>query len=66
MSDCDAQIEGRRNVTEAVHAEGGGRIFLQLWHAGRMSHPAFHDGALPVVPSAVAFEGRILNGGNGR
>ncbi len=65
MSDCDAQIEGWRNVAGAVHAEGG-RIFLQLWHAGRMSHPAFHDGALPVVPSAVAFEGQILNGGNGR
>ncbi|AKM04557.1 alkene reductase [Burkholderia pyrrocinia] len=54
----DAQIEGWRTVTEAVHAEGG-RIFLQLWHVGRMSHPAFHDGALPVAPSAVAFEGQI-------
>ncbi|MGI0508564.1 hypothetical protein ABY44_36660 [Burkholderia sp. ZZQ-2] len=52
-------------MTEAVHAEGG-RIFLQLWHAGRMSPPAFRDGALPVAPSAVVFEGQILNGGNRR
>lgn len=54
----DAQIDGWRSVTDAVHAEGG-RIFLQLWHVGRMSHPDFHDGALPVAPSAVAFEGQI-------
>ncbi|MCA8362773.1 hypothetical protein LGN26_35950 [Burkholderia cepacia] len=40
MSDCDVQIEGWRNVTEAMHAEAG-RIYLQIWHAGRMSHPAF-------------------------
>lgn len=54
----DEQITGWRLVTEAVHAEGG-RIFLQLWHVGRMSHPDFHDGALPVAPSAVPFEGQI-------
>lgn len=33
------QIEGWRNVTEAVHAGGGGAVFIQLMHAGRMSHP---------------------------
>ncbi|KAF1029631.1 MAG: N-ethylmaleimide reductase [Burkholderia plantarii] len=54
----DAQIAGWRLVTDAVHAEGG-RIFLQLWHVGRMSHPDFHDGALPVAPSAVPFEAQI-------
>lgn len=54
----DAQQEGWRGVTEAVHAEGG-RIFLQLWHVGRMSHPDFHGGALPVAPSAEPFEGQI-------
>ncbi|TXI24043.1 MAG: alkene reductase [Roseateles sp.] len=52
------QVQGWRQVTEAVHAQGG-RIFLQLWHVGRMSHPDFHDGALPVAPSALPFEGAI-------
>ncbi|GAB3252298.1 alkene reductase [Chitinimonas naiadis] len=52
------QIAGWRLVTDAVHAAGG-RIFLQLWHVGRMSHPDFHNGALPVAPSAVPFEGQI-------
>ena len=54
----DAQVEGWRLTTDAVHAAGG-RIFLQLWHVGRMSHPSFHGGALPVAPSAVPFEGSI-------
>ncbi|HLW73811.1 MAG TPA: alkene reductase [Gammaproteobacteria bacterium] len=47
----EAQIEGWKLVTEAVHARGG-RIFLQLWHVGAVSHPDFHGGALPVAPSA--------------
>jgi len=47
-----AQVAGWKKVTEAVHAEGG-RIFLQLWHVGRMSHPDFHGGELPVAPSAI-------------
>jgi N-ethylmaleimide reductase len=54
----DEQVEGWRRVTEAVHARGG-RIFLQLWHVGRLSLPVFQpDGALPVAPSAVAAEGQ--------
>jgi N-ethylmaleimide reductase len=52
------QIAGWRLVTQAVHAAGG-RIFLQLWHVGRMSHPDFHNGELPVAPSAVPFDGQI-------
>lgn len=52
------QVTGWRLIADAVHAEGG-HIFLQLWHVGRMSHPDFHDGALPVAPSAVPFEGNI-------
>ncbi|MFD1557495.1 alkene reductase [Paraburkholderia silviterrae] len=52
------QVEGWRGVTGAVH-EAGGRIFLQLWHVGRMSHPDFHGGELPVAPSAIPFEGQI-------
>ena len=47
-----AQIRGWRKVTEVVHARGG-RIFSQLWHVGYVSHPDFHDGALPVAPSAI-------------
>ena len=50
----DDQVTGWRRVTEAVH-RAGGRIFLQLWHMGRISHPSFQpDGALPVAPSAIA------------
>jgi N-ethylmaleimide reductase len=52
------QIAGWRLVTDAVHARGG-RMFVQLWHVGRMSHPDFHDGALPVAPSAIPFDGQI-------
>lgn len=47
-----AQIAGWKKVTEAVHEEGG-KIFLQLWHVGRMSHPDFHAGELPLAPSAI-------------
>jgi N-ethylmaleimide reductase len=48
------QIAGWRKVTDAVHAEGG-VIFAQLWHVGRVSHPALQPGgAAPVAPSAIA------------
>ncbi|MFM5585481.1 alkene reductase [Aeromonas rivipollensis] len=48
-----AQIAGWRKVTDAVHARGG-RIFVQLWHVGRVSHVALQpDGAAPVAPSAL-------------
>src|SRR5437868_15387276 len=48
----DAQVAGWKVVTDAVHAAGG-RIFLQLWHVGRVSDPIFLDGELPVAPSAI-------------
>ena len=52
-----AQIEGWRRVTQAVHARGG-RIFPQLWHVGRVSHPSLQpSGVLPVAPSAVRPNG---------
>ena len=54
----EAQVEGWRGVTRAVH-EAGGRIFLQLWHVGRISDPIFLDGQLPVAPSAIAAEGHV-------
>lgn len=46
------QVAGWKEVTSAVH-RAGGRIFLQLWHVGRMSHPDFLGGGLPVAPSAL-------------
>ena len=53
----DDQVTGWRRVTDAVHAAGG-RIFLQLWHVGRISHPSLQpDGVLPVAPSAIAAKG---------
>lgn len=52
------QVAGWREVTEAVHAKGG-RIFLQLWHSGRVSHPSLLGGELPVAPSAVAAVGEL-------
>ncbi len=54
----DEQVEGWRRVTEGVHAAGG-RIFLQLWHVGRISDPAYLDGALPVSASAVRPKGHV-------
>ena len=45
-------------TTRAVH-RAGGRIFLQLWHVGRISDPSFLNGALPVAPSAVAAKGNV-------
>lgn len=53
----DEQIRGWRRVTDAVHAAGG-RIVLQLWHVGRISHPSLQPGgARPVAPSAIRPEG---------
>ena len=48
------QVEGWKLVTDAVHNQGG-KIFLQLWHVGRISHPSLQPhGELPVAPSAIA------------
>ncbi|HEX8299799.1 MAG TPA: alkene reductase [Rubricoccaceae bacterium] len=55
----DAQVEGWRKVTDLVHAVGG-RIVLQLWHVGRVSHSAYHGGALPVAPSPIPATGRAM------
>jgi N-ethylmaleimide reductase len=53
------QIAGWRTITDAVH-RAGGRIFAQLWHVGRVSHPDFHGGQLPVAPSAIAADGEVF------
>ena len=52
----DAQVQGWKKVTKAVHAKKG-HIFIQLWHVGRISHPDFQGGQLPVAPSAIAPQG---------
>jgi 2,4-dienoyl-CoA reductase-like NADH-dependent reductase (Old Yellow Enzyme family) len=54
----EAQVKGWKGVTQAVHG-GAGRIFLQLWHVGRISDPMFLNGALPVAPSALAPRGNV-------
>lgn len=53
-----AQIQAWRQVTASVHARGG-RIFLQLWHSGRVAHPSLLDGKSPVAPSAIAATGTL-------
>lgn len=54
----DAQVDGWRKITRAVHEEGG-QILLQLWHVGRISDPSYLDGASPVAPSAIAPKGHV-------
>jgi 2,4-dienoyl-CoA reductase-like NADH-dependent reductase (Old Yellow Enzyme family) len=54
----DEQIEGWRSIVDGVH-RAGGRILIQLWHVGRISDPSYHDGALPVAPSAIAPKGHV-------
>ena len=56
----EAQVEGWKLVTSAVHKENG-HIFLQLWHVGRISHPDLQpNGALPVAPSAIIPDGKAF------
>jgi 2,4-dienoyl-CoA reductase-like NADH-dependent reductase (Old Yellow Enzyme family) len=52
------QVEGWRRIVDAVH-KAGGRMLLQLWHVGRVSDPIYHNGALPVAPSAIALKGHV-------
>jgi N-ethylmaleimide reductase len=55
----EVQVAAWRPITEAVHSKGG-RIFMQLWHVGRISHPSMlPDGASPVAPSAIAPAGEV-------
>jgi 2,4-dienoyl-CoA reductase-like NADH-dependent reductase (Old Yellow Enzyme family) len=55
---ADEQVKGWKLVTKAVH-DAGGRIFLQLWHVGRISHSFFLNGNQPVAPSAIAPNGNV-------
>jgi N-ethylmaleimide reductase len=53
------QVAGWKHITDAVHRVGG-TIFAQLWHVGRVSHPDFHNGELPVGPSALPLDGEAF------
>lgn len=54
----EEQVQGWKNVTQAVHAAGG-HIVLQLWHVGRISDPIYLNGELPVAPSAIQPRGHV-------
>lgn len=60
-----AQIEGWRLTTEAVH-RAGGRIFLQIWHGGRACHPLLNNGSQPVAPSPIAITGDTVRTPEGK
>ncbi len=48
----DAQVEGWKPITQAVH-DAGSKIIAQIWHVGRITHPDLTGGANPVAPSAI-------------
>ena len=52
------QVEAWKPVTKSVH-NAGGRIFMQIWHVGRISDPRFLEGKLPVAPSAIRPAGHV-------
>lgn len=56
-----AQVEGWKKITDKVHQKGG-KIFAQIWHCGRVSHPFYLKGEKPIAPSAVALHGRVPRG----
>lgn len=59
------QVEGWKKVVNDIH-EKDGKIFLQLWHCGRASHSDFHDGKLPVAPSAIKLNGEYIQTPKGK
>ena len=61
----DEQEQGWKQVVDAVH-EAGGTMFLQLWHCGRASHSSFHNGELPVAPSAIKLDGEYIQTPKGK
>ncbi|MFN4163924.1 MAG: alkene reductase [Ferrovibrio sp.] len=59
----DAQVAAWKQVTDAVHARGG-KIFLQLWHVGRISHVSLQpNGQAPVAPSAIRANSKTFVNG---
>lgn len=60
-----AQVDGWRLTTEAVH-RAGGRIVLQIWHGGRACHPLLNGGQVPVAPSPIAITGDTVRTPEGK
>jgi N-ethylmaleimide reductase len=58
------QVRGWREVTDAVHGRGG-KIVVQLWHTGRMSHTSFHGGRAPNAPSPIRANAKVFVEGEG-
>jgi len=56
----DQQAEAWRVVVDAIHAKGT-PVFMQFWHCGRASHSSFHQGELPVAPSAIKLQGDLVH-----
>ena len=56
----DEMTDGWSKVVNSVH-QNDGKIFLQLWHSGRASHSSFHNGVLPVAPSAIKLQGEYIH-----
>jgi N-ethylmaleimide reductase len=61
----EAQVAGWRQVTDAVHAQGG-QIVLQIWHGGRACHPLMNGGAIGVAPSAIPITNDMVHTPNGK
>ncbi len=61
----DAMVAGWQKCTQAIH-QADGLAFMQLWHTGRASHSSFHDGELPVAPSAVSINGDHVHTPSGK
>ncbi len=61
----EAQAEGWKKTVEAVHAKNT-PVFLQLWHCGRASHSAFHNGEPAVAPSAIKINGDTIHTPEGK
>ena len=53
-----AQVKAWKKITDAVHAKGG-KIFLQIWHAGRAAHPDYNNGVESVSSTSQAIEGAV-------
>ena len=61
----DEQARAWRIVVDAIHAQGT-PVFMQLWHCGRASHSSFHNGELPVAPSAIKLQGDMIHTPTGK
>lgn len=61
----DSMVEGWKRVTESIH-HADSKVFLQLWHCGRASHPSFHGGEPHVAPSAIKINAEYIHTPEGK